>query len=159
MDDHVPGSVFLYFWDVRRKTRVPTVMENPEIWNHPGKSRKNRGFLSFFKKSWKTDISRKKSWKSHGILHKPSVLCTMYGYGSLVVCIYKFTTFFHALSWMYNYINVCLVMVVAVRAGHLDFSKKFKIMVIDFNFIQSIQLYRPNLWLYPTLIENSHGKS
>ena len=46
---------------------------------------------------------------------------------------------------MYNYINVCLVMVVAVRAGHLDFSKKFKIMVIDFNFIQSIQLYRPNL--------------
>ena len=43
------------------------------------------------------------------------------------------------------YINVCLVMVVAVRAGHLDFSKKFKFMVIDFNFIQSIQLYRPNL--------------
>ena len=42
-------------------------------------------------------------------------------------------------------INVCLVMVVAVRAGHLDFSKKFKFMVIDFNFIQSIQLYRPNL--------------
>ena len=40
------------------------------------------------------------------------------------------------------YINVCLVMVVAVRAGHLDFSKKFKFMVIDFNFIQSIQLYR-----------------
>ena len=51
-------------------------------------------FLSFFKKSWKTDISR----KSHGILHKPSVLCTMYGYGSLVDCIYKFTTFFPALS-------------------------------------------------------------
>ena len=50
-------------------------------------------------------------------------------------------------------------MVVAVRAGHLDFSKKFKFMVIDFNFIQSIQLYRPNLWLYPMLIENSHGKS
>ena len=43
------------------------------------------------------------------------------------------------------YINVCLVMVVAVRAGHLDFSKKFKFMVIDFKFIQSIQLYRPNL--------------
>ena len=43
------------------------------------------------------------------------------------------------------YINVCLVMGVAVRAGHLDFSKKFKFMVIDFNFIQSIQLYRPNL--------------
>ena len=43
------------------------------------------------------------------------------------------------------YINVCLVMVVAVRAGHLDVSKKFKFMVIDFNFIQSIQLYRPNL--------------
>ena len=43
------------------------------------------------------------------------------------------------------YINVCLVMVVAVRAGHLDFSTKFKFMVIDFNFIQSIQLYRPNL--------------
>ena len=43
------------------------------------------------------------------------------------------------------YINVCLVMVVAVRAGHLDFSKKLKFMVIDFNFIQSIQLYRPNL--------------
>ena len=43
------------------------------------------------------------------------------------------------------YINVCLVMVVALRAGHLDFSTKFKFMVIDFNFIQSIQLYRPNL--------------
>ena len=27
------------------------------------------------------------------------------------------------------YINVCLVMVVAVRAGHLDFSTKFKFMV------------------------------
>ena len=41
------------------------------------------------------------------------------------------------------YINVCLVMVVAVRAGHVIL--KFKFMVIDFNFIQSIQLYRPNL--------------
>ena len=26
------------------------------------------GFLSSFKKSWKTDISRQKSWKSHEIL-------------------------------------------------------------------------------------------
>ena len=43
------------------------------------------------------------------------------------------------------YINVCLVMVMVVRAGHLDFSKKFKFLVIDFNFIQSVQLYRPNL--------------
>ena len=50
-----------------------------------------------------------------------------------------------ALSRESIYINVCLVMVLAVRAGHLDFSKKFKFMVIDFNFIQSIQLYRPNL--------------
>ena len=41
------------------------------------------------------------------------------------------------------YINVCLVMVVAVRAGQVIL--KFKFMVIDFNFIQSIQLYRPNL--------------
>ena len=40
-------------------------------------------------------------------------------------------------------INVCLVMVVAVRAGQVIL--KFKFMVIDFNFIQSIQLYRPNL--------------
>ena len=36
-----------------------------------------------FKKSWKTDISREKSLKSHGILQKPSVLCTICGYSSL----------------------------------------------------------------------------
>ena len=53
--------------------------------------------------------------------------------------------YFLSCSLVNVYINVCLVMVVAVRAGHLDFSKKFKCMVIDFNFIQSIQLYRPNL--------------
>ena len=53
--------------------------------------------------------------------------------------------YFLSRSLVNVYINVCLVMVVAVRAGHLDFSKKFKFMVIDFNFIQSIQLYRPNL--------------
>ena len=102
---------------------------------------KSHGFLSFFKKSWKTDISR----KSHGILHKPSVLCKMYGYGSLVVCIIIQVHYFCSRSLVNVYINVCLVMVVVVRAGHLDFSKKFKFMVIDFNFIQSIQLYRPNL--------------
>ena len=106
----------------------------PQSW-------KSHGFLSFFKKSWKTDISR----KSHGILHKPSVMCTMYGYGSLVVCIIIQVHYFRSRSLVNVYINVCLVMVVAVRAGHLDFSKKFKFMVIDFNFIQSIQLYRPNL--------------
>ena len=42
--------------------RVLTVMENPGIGNHPGKSWKSHGFLSFSKKSWKTAISRKKSW-------------------------------------------------------------------------------------------------
>ena len=31
--------------------------------------------------------------KSHGILHKPSVPCTIYGYGTRLVCIYKFTIF------------------------------------------------------------------
>ena len=41
------------------------------------------------------------------------------------------------------YINVCLVMVVAVRAGQVIL--KFKFMVIDSNFIQSIQLHQPNL--------------
>ena len=43
-----------------------------------------------------------------------------YGYGSVLVCISKFTTFFHSLSCMY--FNVCVVMVVAVRGGHLYFS-------------------------------------
>ena len=44
------------------------------------------GFLGFFfKKSWKTDISR----KSLGILHKPSVSCMIYGCSSLLVCISK----------------------------------------------------------------------
>ena len=55
--------------------------------------------------------------KSHGILHKPSVSYTIYGYGNLLVCIYKFTTFFHALTCMYY--NVCVVIVVAVRGSHL----------------------------------------
>ena len=53
--------------------------------------------------------------------------------------------YFRSRSLVNVYFNVCVVMVVAVRAGHLDFSKKFKFMVIDSNFIQSIQLYRPNL--------------
>ena len=37
------------------------VMENPGIGNYSGKSWKSNGFLSSFEKSWKTDISRKKS--------------------------------------------------------------------------------------------------
>ena len=41
-----------------------------------------------------------------GILQKPSVPCTICGYGSILICIYKFTTFFHALSCMY--FNVCV---------------------------------------------------
>ena len=51
--------------------------------------------------------------------------------------------YFLSRSLVNVYINVCLVMVVAVRAGQVIL--KFKFMVIDFNFIQSIQLYRPNL--------------
>ena len=99
-------------------------------------------FCLFFQEVMENDIS----WKSHGILHKPSVLCTMYGYGSLVVvCIIIQVHYFRSRSLVNVYINVCLVMVVVVRAGHLDFSKKFKFLVIDFNFIQSVQLYRPNL--------------
>ena len=61
--------------------------------------------------------------------------------------------YFLSRSLVNVYINVCLVMVVAVRAGHFDFSKKFKFMVIDFNFIQSIQLYR----LFVTL-SHTHRK-
>ena len=48
-------------------------------------------FSLFPKKSWKTDISRKRLWKSHGILHRPSVPCMICGCGSLLIFIYKFT--------------------------------------------------------------------
>ena len=47
-------------------------------------------------KSWKI-LKFETILESHGKV-SPSVLCTMYGYGNLVDCIYKFTTFFHALS-------------------------------------------------------------
>ena len=84
--------------------------------------RESHGFLSFFQEVMEShEISRKKSWKCHGMLHKPLVLCMIYGHGSLLVCIYNFTTFFHAPSC--KYYNVCLVR--AVRGGHLWFSKKF----------------------------------
>ena len=56
--------------------------------------------------------------KSHVILPK-SDPCMIYGCGSLLVYIYKFTTFFLALSLMYY--NVCVV--VDVRRSHLNFSK------------------------------------
>ena len=49
------------------------------------------------------------------------------GCGSILVCIYTFSSFLHALSCMY--FNVSLVMIVAVRGDHLYFSKKFKFMV------------------------------
>ena len=106
-------------------------------------------FCLFFKKSWKTDISR----KSHGQVmefYTNRQFCAR----CMVMAVLWIAYFFHyflssllsfTLSRECIYINVCLVMVVAVRAGHLDFSTKVKFMVIDFNFIQSIQLYRPNL--------------
>ena len=50
-------------------------------------------------------------------------LCKMCCYDSLLVCISKSTTFFDALSCMYRYYNVCVVMIVAVSGGHLYFSK------------------------------------
>ena len=51
--------------------------------------------------------------KRHGTLHRPSVPCTICGYSSLLVCIYKFTTFFLD------------VMVVSIREDNLYFSKTF----------------------------------
>ena len=83
--------------------------------------------------------------KSWNFTQTVSSVHDVYGYGSLVVCIIIQVHYFRSRSLVNVYINVCLVMVVAVWAGHLDFSKKFKFMVTDFNFIQSIQLYRPNL--------------
>ena len=59
--------------------------------------------------------------KGHGILQKPSVPRTICGFGSVLVCIYKFAAFFHALSCMYY--SVWVVMVVAVRGGHRFFLK------------------------------------
>ena len=78
--------------------RVPTVMDNP------GKSRN-------LKPSWKV-MDFYLFPRNHGKL-------IFQGNLSLLVCIYKFTTFFHALSCMYY--NVCLVMIVVVRGGHLYF--------------------------------------
>ena len=72
-------------------------------------------------------FQEEKVMEIHGILQKLSVPSMIYGDGRLLVCIYKITTFFHALTCMCVY--VCLVMVVAVRGGHLYFSKKIKFMV------------------------------
>ena len=134
--------------------RVPTIMknlENSEILNHPEKSLKSHGFLSFFKKSWRVIVQG----KSHGILHKPSVPSMIYGYGSLLVCIYKFTTLFHALSCMYYSVSV----VVAVRGGHLHFSKKFK-FIVRLTYFRKCTFDVVDLTLdYPTLVENTHEKS
>ena len=83
-------------------------------------------FLYFYKKSWTTDISRKKSWnlaETISSMHNMWLWC-------LLVCIYKFTIFFLTLSCMYNmmHYNVCLIMVVAVSGGRVYFSKKFIFM-------------------------------
>ena len=75
----------------------------------------SHGFLSFFKKSWQTDISRKKSWKSYGILQKLSVPCrymAMEPSSRLDLQVY----YFHAL--LCAYYNVRVVMVVAVRGSN-----------------------------------------
>ena len=55
-----------------------------------------------------------------------------------------------------KYYNVCLVMEVAVRGGHLYFSKTFKFMVkCTFDFVD----HTTTMGLYPMLLENHHGKS
>ena len=79
------------------------------------------------KKSWKTDIIRiflEKSWDiAQTIQFRAYTIC---GYGSLLVCSFKFPTFFRGISCMHACIyNVSFVMGVAVRGGHLYFSKKF----------------------------------
>ena len=49
----------------------------------------------FFKKSWKTDISRQKSWKSHEILPQTiSFVHDMWLWQSSSLHLYKFTTFY-----------------------------------------------------------------
>ena len=89
--------------------RVPTVMENArKSWNlKPSwKVMEKSWIFVFFQEVMENLCLKERSWKSHGILHKLSV-----------------HTFLHALSCMYY--DVCLVMVVAVRGGHVYLSKKF----------------------------------
>ena len=79
--------IYYRYWP---KCRVPTVMENPgKSWNlKPSwKVMEKSWIFVFFQEVMENWYFEGKSWKGHGILHKPSVLCTMYGYGNLVVCI------------------------------------------------------------------------
>ena len=77
---------------------------------------------SGFPRSWKI-LEFETILESHGNVHKPLVPCMIYGYDSLLVYIYMFTTYFPDLSCMHY--NVSIVMVVAVRGGYHCSSKMF----------------------------------